>query len=184
MISGQAKSSFDHLFEKSVMANIVASTDDSCEIQPIGDPEEISEDEFVVLTISSPFFRVMACFHFSNDNSTVSHFAKRSNLDAEAIDNSAFRDAFLEFCNICCGTIQRDLHKHYQYLGMSTPYVLLKTCLSFISTLEPGYVRHYRITINHSLVLHATLCVCDYGVVDFEVDTSAAIEDTGELELF
>jgi len=182
MISEQAQSGFDHIFKKAVLANISSSADDICEIEPVDTLEGISEDEFAVLTISSTFFRFLVLFHFSSNDATKNHFVTNSNLAVE--DNSVFRDAFQEFCNICCGVMNRELHKNYHFLGMSTPYMLLQQCSPFIAALDPGYVKHYRITINNSLTLHATLCVCDYDVVDFNVDTSEVEDDTGELELF
>lgn len=182
MISEQAQSGFNLIFKKAVLANISSSTEDFCEIEPVADMEGISEDEFAVLTISSTIFRFLVLFHFKSDDATRNYFVKSSNL--EVADNSAFRDAFQEFCNICCGVMNRELHKNYHFLGMSTPYMLLRQCSPFISALDPGYVKHYRITINNSLTLHATLCVCDYDVVDFTVDTSEAEDNTGELELF
>ncbi|TAN71834.1 MAG: hypothetical protein EPN17_00345 [Methylobacter sp.] len=183
MISERAQSSFDHIFKKAVLANISSSADDNCEIESVDDLEEISEDEFVVLTISSTFFRLLVLFHFNgNDDATKNYFLKNSNL--EAGDNNTFLDAFQEVCNICCGVMNRELHKSYLFLGMSTPYILLRQSVPFVSALNPGHVKHYRITINHSLELHATLCVCDYDIVDFAVDTSADEDSTGELELF
>jgi len=183
MISAQAQSGFDHIFKKAVLANISSSNDDNCEIEAIDNLEGINEDEFVVLTISSTFFRFLTLFHFnSNDDATRNYFLR--NVNREAGDNSAFLDAFQEVCNICCGVMNRELHKSYLFLGMSTPYVLLRQCVPFVSALNPGYVKHYKITINHSLALHATLCICDYDVVDFTVDTSADEDTTGELELF
>ncbi len=182
MISEQAQNGFDYIFEKAVLANISSSAENLCEIKPVHDIEGISEDEFAVLTISSTFFRFLILFHFKSDDATRNYFVKSSNL--EVADNSAFRDAFQEFCNICCGAMNRELHKNYHFLGMSTPYVLLRQCSPFISALDPGYVKHYSITINNSLMLHATLCVCDYDDVDFKVDTSEDEDNTGELELF
>lgn len=182
MISEQAQNGFDHIFEKAVRANISSSADDFCEIVPVDDMEKISEDAFAVLTITSTFFRFLILFHFGSDEATRNYFIKSSNLEAGG--NGEFRDAFQEFCNICCGAMNRDLHNHYHFLGMSTPYVLLRQCSPFISALDPGYVKRYRITINNSFNLHATLCVCDYDDVDFKVDTSEAEDNTGELELF
>jgi hypothetical protein len=184
MISEQAKTGFDHIFTKAVQVNIALSDEDDCEIISVDNLEEINEVEFVVITISSTYFKLLILFHFnSNDEDIKKYFVKNSDL--EEADNSLFRDAFQESCTICCGAMNRDLHKNYHFLGMSTPYVLLGECSPFISALNPGYINHYKITINHSLVLHATLCVCDFDVVDFEVDASKnQDDDTGELELF
>lgn len=184
MISEQAQSGFEHIFKKAVQASILASPDDSCEIESVDKLEEIFEEEFAVLTITSTFFRNLTLFHFNSDATTENYFLKSSDHNAETEEGSKFRDAFLEFCNMCCGVMNRELHKYYHFLGMSTPYVLLRPCLDFISALNPGYVRHYRITINHSIVLHATLCICDYDAVNFTVDTTEEEDNTGELELF
>lgn len=184
MISEQAKIGFEHIFKKAVMANITVSPDDICEIEAINNPEEISEGEFSVLTISSTSFRLLTLFHFNNNAATKKYFVNSSGLDVEAEDNGVFLDIFQEFCNICCGAMNRELNQSYFFLGMSTPYILLRQCADFVSALDPGHVNYYRITINHSLVLHATLCLCDYSDVDFTVDTSEVEDNTGELELF
>lgn len=165
------------------MSNLV-SIDDDCQIKP-SDLTEADEKEFAVLTVSSPIFRFMVIFHFSINEYTQSYFTKQTVTSTlMLLDNAVCHDAFLEFCNLCCGSMNREFLKFYPYLGMSTPYVLMKECSSHISVLEPGYLNNYKIIINQSLILHATLCVCDYGDVDFKVDTNDLIEDTGELELF
>ena len=183
MITTQAQSGFEHIFKKAVTSNLM-SADDHCDIQCC-EAAEYNETEFAILTVSSPIFRFLAIFHFDSNESTQRYFSKQSgNGMANSFDNAACHDAFLEFCNLCCGSMNRDFLNFYPYLGMSTPYVLLKESSSFISALEPGYLKHYRIAINHALILHATLCVCDYGMVDFKVDENNLVEDTGELELF
>lgn len=185
MISEQARSGFDYIFRKAITANVVISSDDNCEIEIISDLQEINENEFVVLTISSASFRFFTLFHFNSNTETESYFTKSSEFTSEAGEKNSFRDALLEFCNMCCGFVVRELHKNYHFLGMSTPYVLVKRCSTFISELNPGVVKHYRITINHSVILHVTLCICDYDIVNFKVDTTEIEDDsTGELELF
>jgi hypothetical protein len=67
---------------------------------------------------------------------------------------------------------------------MSTPYTLSSRCIAFLGELKPGYLSRYAITINGSVKLHATLCVCEYALLDFAVDMTAAQEETGGLELF
>lgn len=184
MISEQAQSGFEYIFKKAVITTITTSADDICEVESMSDQKEISADEFVVLTISSPVFRCFILFHFNSDNLTKSYFENGSDLGSESEENSTFRDKFLEFCNVCCGAMNRELNKSFGFTGMSTPYVLLKRCSAYISALDPGYVKHYRVTINHSFVLHVTLCICSYGALDFKVDTTEVEESTGELEFF
>ena len=184
MISEQAQRSFNHIFESAVIANFSDSYNDSCKIELINDPKEITETEFSVLTITSSSFRFLTLLHFDSNESTIKYFANSSQEDPENTHNHEFIDSILEFCNMACGAMNRNLNAHYTYSGMSTPYVLSRPCLDFISALEPGYIKHFRMTINLSLVLHATLCICNYGAVDFSVDTSTTDESTGELEMF
>ena len=183
MISEQAKRGFDFIVKKALMVNLPLSYDDCCEIEAVHDPMEISGNEFAILTTSSANFRYYTLFHFDH-NVTQDHFMRNSDLENGIEKNRMFRDAFLEFCNMCCGFMVRELHKSYHFLGMSTPYVLFKNCSAFISTLNPNHTQHYKVVINQLVILYVTLCVCDYGVVDFEVDTSEVEDDTGELELF
>jgi hypothetical protein len=42
----------------------------------------------------------------------------------------------------------------------------------------------YSITLNGSVQLAATICVCAHAPIDFVADTSAIEETSGELELF
>ncbi len=185
MISEDAKSGFDFIFQRAIKANIVASADDVCEIELVSDSKEICEVEFAVFTTTSTAFRLLTLFHFNSNDKTENRFSHRSEHSYDdAGEGSTFRDNFLEFGNVCCGAVSRELHNIYHFLGMSTPYVLLKRCSTFISDLNPGYVKHYKVTVNDSFVIHATLCVFDYGILDFKVDRTEVEESTGELELF
>ena len=67
---------------------------------------------------------------------------------------------------------------------MSTPYVLLQACTTFISALNPVVLKHYRLRINETLVIYATLCISDFGNVDFVENENSTAVDTGQLELF
>jgi hypothetical protein len=184
MISKEAQRSFKHIFKSAVLDNFSESTADSCDIESISDQEEITATNFSVLTITSSSFRFLILLHFDGNEETINFFGNSSTAVAKHNDNPVYLDRILEFCNLVCGSMNRKLHFHYSYSGMSTPYVLTRSCLDFISALEPGYVKHYRITINLSVVLHATLCVCNYGAVDFVIDTTKKDDIAGELEIF
>jgi len=183
MISEEAQSSFVHIFKSAVTTNFCDYYNDMCEIEVLDDPKEITEKEFSVLTITSTTFRFLTLLHFDSNETTIKYFANGSIVDEEHNENNEFLDQILEFSNLACGAMNRHLNDHYTYSGMSTPYVLTRPCLDFITDLNPGYIKHYRITINQSLVLHATLCICNFGNVDFSVDKSKADEITGELQM-
>ena len=85
---------------------------------------------------------------------------------------------------IFCGAINRDLSHHFPYLGMSTPNVLERQCIDYLDELDASFIRHFRVVINDGVTFHASLCVCDFADIDFQVDTTVVEESHGELELF
>ena len=179
MISEQARKSVDLLFANAARANLAMVPGDSVEILPLpaSSPIEPPEESLVVLTIASYRFRLLTIFHVDPKGAVASYF-KRSEGE------QPFFEVFGEVGNMCCGAMNRELGKHFLHLGMSTPDVLARTCLPFLAELNPGYLSRHRIEINSTVTLHATLCLCAYGDIDFRVDAAATVESTGELELF
>lgn len=80
--------------------------------------------------------------------------------------------------------MNQELLHYFPDLGMSTPYVLSARCLGHLPELKPGLLSSYSITLNGSVQLAATVCVCAHAPNDFVADTSAIEESSGELELF
>jgi len=180
MISENACLSFSQIFKDAVTSNVCDYFNDRCEITPLTDPGVITESNFIVLTITSCSFRFLSLLHFDSNELTVNYFS--SPLSAESENSTKFIDQLLEFCNLVCGTMNRNLNNYYHYSGMSTPYVLSRPSLDYIVALNPGYVSYYEIAFNKSLSLHATVCICDFDTVDFTLDTSLVDSFTGDLE--
>jgi len=179
VISAHAKDSLERIFRKAAQARLPLDSGDLCEIEPMADASaRTSKDtQVVVLTISSMVFRLLLILHFDEDDSTRTYYLK----DAE---ERPFQEAFLEICNLCCGAINQELLRYFPDLGMSTPYVLEAGCLPYLHELKPGLLSSYSVTLNGSVRLAATLCVCAHAPIDFVADTSAIEETSGELELF
>lgn len=180
MISDQAKTSFEQLFIKSITTNITGD----CEIEAIGNIDNIIEDEFVLLMITSPVFRIVAIFYLNREDTAKRFFADKTNSDSQIVSDAEFNDVFFEFANVCCGMMNRELLKYFGYLGMSTPTVLKKQSATFLAALDPGFMQPFKMTVNGSFVLHFTLCVSDFADLDFRADISETEDGTGELELF
>ncbi|EIF35446.1 hypothetical protein BCh11DRAFT_03266 [Burkholderia sp. Ch1-1] len=180
MISVHAKDSFDRIFRKAAQARLPLDAGDLCEIAPIADASVgVSKDtQVVVLTISSIVFRLLLILHFDEDESTRAYYLK------DAADERPFQEVFLEICNLCCGAMNQELLRYFPDLGMSTPYVLNARCLPHLHELKPGLLSSYSVTLNGTVRLAATVCVCAYAPIDFVADTSALEETGGELELF
>jgi hypothetical protein len=179
MISLKAQASIDHIFTSSVKAHLPIGEGDSCEIERVTDKKagEFPEKTIVILTISSFLFRLLTIFHFDENPATRDYFAG-------GVADKSLDEVFSEAGNLCCGAMKREVSRHFPHTGMSTPYTLSSRCISFLDELKPSYTARYAITINGSVQLHATVCVCNYAPMDFVVDKSAEEEETGALEMF
>ena len=184
MISQRAKESFDYTLIGALQGALCASPDDRCEVEVISDVKDITEKKVVLLTVSSYLFRVITLVYFTLNKETQRHFAAINRAEAESMSESDYLDVICECGNIFCGALNRELAKHFPHLGMSTPNVLDRDCMDYLTELDAGYTQHFKISINDNLTMHASLCVCDFADIDFTVDMTQTEESNGELELF
>ena len=179
MISSNAQASIEGILLRAARSRLPQQPDDACDIVPLAQGYDSAgpEANVIILTISSILFRLLLVFHFDDDASTREYFVKEAS-------EVSLQDALLEICNLCCGAVNQDLLRYFPDLGMSTPYVLSARCLSHLEQLKPDYLSSYAITINGSVQLAATVCVCAHAPIDFVADMTAVEESSGELELF
>ncbi|MFT3850321.1 MAG: hypothetical protein QM739_17095 [Propionivibrio sp.] len=179
MISEQAGRSVNQLFVNAARGNLAMAPGDSVEIVALPESRLIEPpgETLVVLTVASYLFRLLTVFHVESKGPAARYFDR-------AESGRPFGNVFGEIGNLCCGAMNRELGKHFPHLGMSTPYELGCTCFPFLAELKPGYLSQHRIEINGAPMLHATLCLCAWGDIDFRVDAAAVEESCGELELF
>lgn len=179
MISAQAQASIDHIFTRSVKTHLPLNGGDTCLVEQLSDNQagEFPEKTIVILTISSFLFRLMTIFHFDENPETRDYFAG-------GVAEQSLEEAFAEAGNLCCGAMKREVSRYFPHTGMSTPYTLSSRCISFLDELKPGYTARYAITINGTVQIHATVCMCNYAPMNFVVDKSVAEEETGALEMF
>jgi hypothetical protein len=179
MISEQARRSLEHIFIKAAATKLVLAPLDVCEVAPLvpGRAEGIREKNLLLLTISAFSFRLLTILQAGENAKTREYYLKGA-------PGRTFGEVFAEVGNLCCGSMNRQLTRHFPHLGMSVPYFLDSRCIPYLNELKPEYLSSCAITINGSATLHATLCVCAYAPVDFAVDPEAEEETTGELELF
>jgi len=179
VISEHAKQGINLIFTRAAKTTLIRSPQDSIDVLTLPGNKlmERPEKQIVVLTIASYHFRLLTIFHFNADRVTTAYFSR-----SEA--QSSFEEDFGEYGNLCCGAMNRELHTHFLHLGMSTPDFLSSRCLPFLTELRPGFVSQHQITINNSVSMHATLCLCAYAPIDFRVKEDIAEEQTGALEMF
>ncbi|MDX9843015.1 MAG: hypothetical protein RBT42_04600 [Aquabacterium sp.] len=184
MISQQAKDGFEFFVTNALKAAVVSSPDDRVDVTALDDHGEIKEERMVLLTVSSYLFRAITMISFTLDAATRSHLAAIHRAPAESMVEADYLDVIGEVGNIFCGAINRDLSHHFPYLGMSTPNVLERQCIDYLDELDASFIRHFRVVVNDGVTFHASLCVCDFADIDFQVDTTVVEESHGELELF
>jgi hypothetical protein len=185
MITERAKASFDRLLQAGLRSGLPAS-EGPVVIEPVAALGKIKERKIVILTVSSYLFRAMAILYFKPDAATRALFRGEAAEDAPPLTDQEFLDRVAECGNICCGTLNRDLGKHFPHVGMSTPNIIDTDCMHYVDLLGCGLLKHYRLRLAGDLTMHASLCVTDYGTVDFHVEPRLEQEEvsTGELEMF
>jgi hypothetical protein len=178
VISAHAKDSIERIFFQAARSRLPADSSHACEIRPASPHEggAAAGTDVVVLTISSIFFRLLLILHFDHDDATRAYYL--------GTGQGSLNESLLEVGNLCCGAMNQRLVEYFPDLGMSTPYALSSHCVRYLDQLKPDYVASYRATINDTVRIGATLCVCADAPVDFVAELSETVESVGELELF
>lgn len=178
MLSEQAKQNVEHAFQRALRAGLTRAAGDVCTIAPAGGtlPGETAGETLLVITISSFVFRLLTLFQVSANPQTRAYYAGGA--------GESLNEAFCEVANLCCGALSRELSQQFPHLAMSIPYTLSSQCMAFLGELHPQHLSSTTITINDSVQLRATLCICCAAPVDFAAAAVAIEDNTGELEMF
>ena len=184
MITERAKASFDRLLVSSLRSGMPVGGA-SVSVEPVAVLEKNKDKKVVILTVSSYLFRALAIIYFKPDAATRAYFNRNAEEGAPELTDEEFYDRVSECGNVCVGALNRDLGPFFPHVGMSTPNIIDKDCMQYVDLLGCGLVKHYKVVLAGELTMHASLCVADYGLVDFHVDPAVEVEvDTGELEMF
>jgi hypothetical protein len=140
-------------------------------------PPATAAEKLIVVTISSFKFRLLVIFHFDEAAAPREYF-----LGADA--KRSMEEVFYEISNMCCGALNRDILCDFQHLAMSVPYTLAGACMTHISELRPEYISSSIVTINDSVRVRLTLCLCCSAPVAFSATSAASQTESGALELF
>ncbi len=184
MITDRAKASFDRLLVSSLKSGMPVGGA-GVSIESVATLDKIKEKKIVILTVSSYLFRLMAILYFKPDATTRAWFNRNAAEGALELGDDEFYDRIAECGNVCCGSLNRDLGKHFLHVGMSTPNILDKECMRYVDLLGCGLLNHYKVELDGGPTMYASLCVADFGAVDFHVEPTAEEDvSVGELEMF
>lgn len=176
MISERAKESIGRIFAGAASSRLPTEGGHACEVVERPGGAGPQQANAVVLTISSMQFRLLLLLHFDDDAGMRDYYARDASRPVA--------DTFMEVANLCCGAMNQQLTEHFPDLGMSTPYTLNSQCVPYLAELKPDHVASYDVSINGSVQIGATLCVCTGAPLDFVADETVSADSGGELELF
>lgn len=179
LVSPQSKERLDRAFQKAARTCLARSETDSCDFAQ-ADPkhsEVAIGEQLVLVTISSFTFRLLVIFHLHESEQTREYF-----IGAAA--GRTLEESFYEVANMCCGALNREIAQQYAHLAMSIPFTLAGPCVGYLRELRPQHICDYLITLNQSVQVRVTLCMC--CSVPFELSSTEVESEpvSGELEMF
>jgi hypothetical protein len=179
VLTEQTKQSIAQAFDRAARTSLVREPGDLFEIASADSRKSAEQpgEKLLVITISSFVFRLLTIFRIA-ENPAIRTYYVRGGADRTVTE------AFAELANLCCGALSREMSGHFPHLAMSIPYTLNSRCMALLGELKPQYLSSYQITINESVRLQATLCMCCYAPVDIPASSLAVEAGSGELQLF
>jgi len=174
-----SRTNIERALHRAAQSSLLRDPGDTCLIVENREPPPTAaREKLILVTISSFKFRLLIIFHLDEQPSLTSYFggdgAQRS-----------IEEIFYEIANMCCGALNRDMMRDFHHLAMSVPYTLAGPCMDYIADVRPEYISSSTVTINDSVRVRLTLCMCCSAPVTFSATgAESATTDSGTLELF
>lgn len=188
MVSEEFKREIKRLFERGFEEALTTGTDASrWQFKDKSNLDDIKEEEFFILTVSSQLFRVFVLLHFTRNARTEAIASEALKVGANGLDSDKFYDYLGEIGNAFCGTVKRELTKTVPSLGMSTPNRLSRDCLKYFSALKIDFEDHAVATYDGQPVFYSSIYLSADEEINYTVNSAFAGEDevdSGELEFF
>lgn len=184
MIGPLARSSLDRMAEHGLRHALETASTQPVGIEACEQFDPGKKLPLVLLMIASHGFRVVMAISFPDAPQTRAFLSALGRMPDAEDPATAFLDAIAETGNMCCGTLNRELGRFYPHTGMSTPYVIDSGSAPHLAGLRHGYNRNFRIAIDETTWLHASLTVDAHEPMDFDWAAEASPETAGELEFF
>jgi hypothetical protein len=179
LVSDQTKRHIAEAFCRAAGTSLVRDSSHHCSVVASDDRRRAAplETDLLLITISSWVFRLLTVFQVSESQVTREYYT------GGGVERT-LDEAFAEFANLCCGALNRELSQKFRHLAMSIPYKLSRPCIGYLEQLQPQYLSRFDITINESIQLQATVCMCCQVPVEFVSTEGGINHGGGELEMF
>lgn len=190
MFTAKAVTAINGLFETAIQNHARADAAEACVVDYVAQAPALSKDGkglLVVLNISSYLFRIVALFDFGTDQASTAHLARLVRSNESTLSGQALHDACSELVNMICGTVNRSVCSSFRHAGMSTPFILERSCAQYLAEINPSATQALAVTVNETVHFNVTICLCCAAdtEVDFSVEETQLEEaESGELELF
>lgn len=187
MVSHEAKNGFDKLMSRCLEETLKTAAHPAWILKPVSRLEDVAQDEFIMLTISSYAFRIFMLLHLTRDTARSNYVASALKLTPENLADTRFYDYVGEMGNTFVGAVKRELGTYFPHTGMSTPNRLVSDSLQFLSEMKFDHVSHVKAGSGTELAFYGSIFVSAYQDLDFRVENSKKSEEsieTGALELF
>jgi len=188
MVNEDFKREIKQLFNRGLEDALTPGTDPSrWTFKDKNSVEDIDEEEFFVLTVSSQLFRTFILLHFSRSPESEAFVSEVLKTGNNILDPDKFYDYLGEVGNALCGSIKRDLNKIVPSLGMSTPNRLGKDCLKYMTALKIDFESHAVASFDEKPLFYASVYLSADEELEYDVSVAQANEDdvdSGELEFF
>ncbi len=179
MLSEQSRRNLVELFQSAARASLLHSTEHTWTMDLDASGAAVTPDggPLVVITTASFHFRLLTIFSVPESEANRDYFVPPGS--GLSID-----DGFAEAANLCCGALNREMSSIYSHLAMSVPSRLRASCVDYLAVLAPQFTSSFTITINATVRIGVTLCLCCTAPVDFPMRAAVSEQVTGELEMF
>jgi hypothetical protein len=180
VLSDQSRQNLIEVFERAARASLLRSEEHSWNISreaanaaaaPAG------SGPLLVITTSSFRFRLLTIFSVPDSEANRAYFIP-------AGSELTIHEGFAEVANLCCGALNREISNIYSHLAMSVPSRLSSECLGHLTVLAPAFISRSLISINGTVQVGVTLCMCCTAPVEIPALTVAAEQASGALEMF
>jgi hypothetical protein len=179
VLTDQSRQNLIEVFERAARSSMLRSEEHSWDIsrEAANAAAPAGSGPLLVITTSSFRFRLLTIFSVPDSEANRAYFIP-------AGSGLTIHEGFAEVANLCCGALNREISNIYPHLAMSVPSRLSSQCLGHLTELEPAFISRSMISINGTVQVGVTLCMCCTAPVEIPVLTVAAEQASGELEMF
>jgi hypothetical protein len=141
----------------------------------------------IMLTVSGLEFRAAVFLHYQCKEHAGSTYLKLHNSERSEPTERDWEPFYTEMGNHLCGRIKHCFHNQFEYLGMSTPWILSPTT-HLVDLSSPQIIAFSQVffSLDGSPLIGASLYVYSCQPLNFNTSIIESNESitTGELEFF